>query len=173
MAAAETFEAIATYTASGSQNTITFSSIPQTYTDLFIAMFSGNTSGSYYWTYIQVGNGSVDTGTNYYATLNSANNSLYRSDRYTSSTEFKAAGNDPNQKATNYAFIQGYSRTDIWKPCLTTMGFAATGSNVGWTGYISSVWKSTSAINTIKITLEGGQNFSGDSMYTLYGIKAA
>lgn len=173
MASAETFEPIATYTNASNFSTITFSSIPQTYTDIFISVFAGNTSGSYYWLYMQVGNGSVDTGSNYYATTTTANNSQYLSSRYNAVTEYKFAGMDPGQKSTNTAYLQGYSRTDIFKPLLASVGFGSVTNNVGWTGGMSAVWKSTSAINTIKLTVEGGQNFSGDTQITLYGIKEA
>ena len=68
MAAGATYSSLATNTLSTSATSITFSSISQSYTDL-VAVFSGNiTTATRVGLNIQVGNGTVDTGSNYSVT---------------------------------------------------------------------------------------------------------
>jgi hypothetical protein len=78
-----TYEPIATYTASGSPTSYTFSSIPATYTDLYIALnltSSGDNAGGFQWRY----NG--DTGSNYSWTYFGGNGSSAFSGRNSSQT---------------------------------------------------------------------------------------
>lgn len=175
MASAETYEPIATYWATGSSDTqIIFSSIPQTYTDLVVHCFHGNNTAPYYWLYFQVGNGSADTGSNYAATIIDANNTTYNSGRYNSADVMRMGGSSNGGKTNNIGYIFNYANTSTWKASLSSYGFAQSSPTTqSWVGNVSNVWKSTAAINYIKITNEGGITFAGDTFITLYGVKAA
>ena len=62
-----------------------------------------------------------------------------------------------------------YSNTTTYK------SFMARGSDTVNGGVQAEInnWHSTSAINTIKIFLQGGTNFGVGSTFTLYGISSA
>jgi hypothetical protein len=170
---AATYEPIFTYTVSGSStNAINFSSVPQTYTTLKIVSHTGNNSGNFYWSQIQVGNGSPDTGSNYFSTTVDGNQlGNYNSSRYNGSDNFKIGGSSTANKSTSIAYLYNYTNTSIWKSGYFTFGFAT--SSVGWAGFGINTWKNTAAINYIRFNLEAGANFTDGSTITVYGIKAA
>jgi hypothetical protein len=166
-----TYDKIATYTAPSAQTAITFSSIPSTYTDLIIVSSQFyTTAGSDRFATFQVGNGAVDTGTNY---------SLTYLDTYTGSA---GSGRNTNLTYGLHSYtttiptttpmicimqIQNYSNTTTNKTMLNRFGAEAT-----MTGMYVNLWRSTAAINIITIA-PGGANFATGSMFTVYGIKAA
>jgi hypothetical protein len=168
MAAGATYEPIATTTLGSATNSITFSSISGSYTDL-ILVFTGSGSGldNYF---VQVGNGSVDTGSNYSTTVLDGDGSSTYSARYTNDTygyrvDYWATSSS-NMKQTVLQ-IQNYSNTTTYK---TALGRSALPANE--TVATVGLWRSTSAINTIKI-YPIANNFNIGTMVTLYGIAAA
>ena len=166
-----TYEPIATQTLGTATGTVTFSSIPQTYTDLIIvsSQLYVSTGGDRYATF-QVGNGSVDTGSNYSWTyLDSypgtpssgrTANSTYGLHSYTSSIPTTTA-------MICNMHIQNYSNTTTNKTTLHRFN-----ASTAITGAYVNLWRSTAAINIITITANGA-NFATGSTFTLYGIKAA
>jgi hypothetical protein len=158
-----TYEPIAT-TSLTSQSSITFSSISSSYTDLILVIngiSSGNAPANF-----RVGNGSVDTGSNYSRTGISGNGSAVSSYRG-SSENFFYTDNASNASgdATNITHFMNYSNATTYKTFLNRCG--ATDNHVR---AIVGLWRSTAAINTIQVsftaTLTGGTA-------SLYGIKAA
>ncbi len=166
---AKTYEPIATYTVPSAQASYTFSSIPATYTDLVLVVSAASSSIADQ--DMQVGNGSVDTGSNYSRTWLQGNGSAASSGRGSNETSTRV--NTPNGgylETTLGTSIQtitflNYSNTTTFKTMLTRTGNAA-----GGTSAIVHLWRSTSAINTIKLT--PSSNFITGSTFTLYGIKA-
>ena len=171
MAAGSTYTPIATYTATGSQSAIDFTSIPSTYTDLVLvcnlsyASLGGNTG----YVVTRVGNGSLDTSTNYSYTDLTGNGSSASSGITTNSPYINAftAVTGTNQAQIIYQF-QNYSNSSFYK----TIMLRTNQANVD-TRAVVSLWRSTSAINTIRVYDVSGYNFSSSSMFTLYGIAAA
>ena len=164
MAAGSTYTPIATQTLGSSATSVTFSSIPSTYTDLIIVanvncptraanvgcQYNGDTSANYSWTRLY-GTGS--------SAVSSRATSQVRSD-------FGIAGN--TDWSTLICQIQNYSNTTTYKTGLGRGNFAA--------GYVSAfvnLWSSTAAISSIKLLNEFNENFAAGSTFTLYGIKAA
>lgn len=156
-----TYEPIATTTLTTS-GTITFSSIPSTYTDLVLVTrlamsggsdldvrLNGDTGNNYSFGTVY-GTGSVTGGSH------SANLSFMRLDYYGYIGEVIGQ--------INIANFQNYSNTSIQK---TVIALGTNASN----GVAANVclWRNTSAINSISIL---GTCSSG-STATLYGIKAA
>lgn len=163
MAAAQTYEPIATNTLSSNTNTVTFSSIPQTYTDLIIVFNGSNTTSADF--RIQVGNSSVDTGTNYSRTFifgysggivasRDTNNNFWTASSYTN------RGNAIIQ-------IMNYSNTTTNKTSLIRNDIS---TDISYASV--NLWRSTSAINIITLS-QPTHNFTSGSIFTLYGIKAA
>lgn len=165
MAAGSTYTPIATITASGSTTTVTFSSIPSTYTDLRI-MISG-TIGSGGNDVIMYFNG--DTATNYSATYINGNGSAAVSARYTSRVNIPlsyGSGISPTQ-GNFYTDIMNYSNTTTYKTALSRVNNTQYGLDQG-----VGLWRSTAAINSVTIG-SSSANMSSTTTLTLYGIAAA
>jgi hypothetical protein len=169
MAAAQTYEPLATSTLGSATNTVTFTSISQNYTDL-ILVCTGRNSTAYDAIDIRVGNGSLDTGANYAIIAvngNGANAQSFRESNATSMTNMGITSTSKEQVSI-YQFM-GYSNTTTYKTVLgrssvTDFRVAA----------IIGLWRSTSAINTVSLRCDNASyNFTTGSTFTLYGIKAA
>lgn len=164
---ATTYEPIATQTLTGGGATsITFTSIPQTYTDLVVV-------GNYYVTYptnrltnLQLGNGTVDTGSNYNSTYFGGNSSSAFSGRSANDSAINATNHYSNY-ATGIVHIFNYANTNVYKTVLTRGG-TENGNQGGTVG----VWRSTSAVSAF-LWQPNGDTFGAGSTFTLYGIKAA
>lgn len=169
MAAGNTYVALATTTASGSTGTITFSSIPSTYTDLVLVMnFANSTAAAD--TRVQF-NG--DTGTNYSYTYLAGSGSSASSGRASSGTSIQFSNGPTGSTTTNETAIMqimNYANATTYKTALTRVNvadgaYAGVGANVG-------LWRSTSAITSLTFTMSTG-NLTSSSTFSLYGILAA
>lgn len=161
-----TYEPIATVTMNGSSSTTTFTSIPQTYTDLrLICSFAGVSSCNFS---TRVGNNSVDSGANYgairfYGTGSSVTTNV------NSNNDFFTANITVGSSASNAIIdILNYSNTSTYKTGLTRFDDAQV-----IVFAISSTWRNTSAINQLQVYSTNSVNFANGTMFTLYGIKAA
>lgn len=158
-----TYDKIQSYTANGSQNTITFSSIPSTYTDLIV--LSGGSSDGYF--ELRVGNGSVDTGSNYSRTYMYGDTTGAFSYRNTNSDRLYNTFGTTATRGVSITNFMNYSNTTTKKVILFRGDYA-----VGYTNAGANLWNSISAINVIQIVGGGGANFTSGTTHTLYGIKA-
>ena len=161
---AVTYDKIATNTLGSSTQTVTFSSIAATYTDLiFIVSGVPTTSGS---GYLRV-NG--DTGTNYSSTGIRGDGTSAASYRRTSESAMLLTFAGVNNSAASWVIqLMNYSNTSTYKSIINRFNTASSEvlTNVG-------LWRSTSAINSVTIYLDGSANFPSGTVLTLYGIKAA
>lgn len=167
MAAGNTYEAIATTTTSGSPSTVTFTSIPSTYTDLVlisnVKMSTGKTMA------LTVN----DSTTGYSQTNLYGNGSSAGSNRNTSQASIRYMGEQANVSTTNFDLgifhLMNYSNTTTYK---TFLSRGSQPSSV--TEALVGLWQNTSAINKIVIgPLAGGATFADGCVFSLYGIKAA
>lgn len=173
-----TYEPIATTTLTTTTASVTFSSISGSYTDLILvfsnAKLSGATDSAINF---QIGNGSVDTGSNYSFTIFGARSASAtpftnrldtttqgRSNWYTSTTT--------SQAAMSQMHFMNYSNTTTYKSILANSRVDEGSANYSGIETIINLWRSTSAVNTIKIYPNVG-SFTSGSIFTLYGIKAA
>jgi len=161
---AATYTPIASITLGAATSSVTFSSIPGTYTDL-VLVYNG-TSG--------ISNLPVrfnsDTGSNYSYTRMYGDGSGTASDRESNlNYAVYAIGSSAQTLATMY--INNYSNTTTNKTLLGKSGYTAT----GYVSMFASLWRSTAAITSI--TLYGNTsfatNFSVGSTFNLYGILGA
>ena len=172
-----TYEPIATTTLEGSNQTVEFTSISSAYTDLIlVANFSVTNNGSTF--YYQVGNGSVDTGSNYSSTnlySGGISGTTAISDRSSSATlvSISASMGFSNTGISNYAIFnfQNYSNTTTHKTVLVRAGNGG-GNSYSGNGAFLGLWRSTSAITNIKL-VGASTAFASGSIFTLYGIRAA
>lgn len=168
-----TYEPIATTTLSSATTTITFSSIPTTYTDLRLVFVTNNTrSGGGAYSLI-INN---DSGANY------SQNTLRGSGTAVSTLSLSAVNqvdgwNDqfgstiPNNfLMATYDFFSYAGST--YKTCLVTGSYDWNGS--GSTLRFVNLWKNTAAISTLTFNaLFASTNFAIGTTATLYGIKNA
>ena len=164
-----TYEPIATYTSGSSFSNYTFTSIPSTFTDLILVGNFGTTSGGANIA-LQVGNGSIDTGSNYSFTYVNGDGSTAATGRASNSAQvyidYSAyAGSSIN--ATYIWQIQNYASTSVYKSISGRANTASVGTNA-----TAGVWRSTSAINQIKVDQQS-TSFLANSRFTLYGIASA
>jgi hypothetical protein len=173
----ETYEPIATTTLGSSASTISFTSIPSTYTDLVVVVYANASASNHL--YARWGNGSYDSGTNYSNTGMYARSTTndYGSDR---NSNFAFARLNPftygvpnatSTFGTTLVSLQNYSNSTTFKVALTRV------SGVGASDYAGTeagiiLWRSTAAINQIQFSLPSG-NFNTGTTITIYGIKAA
>jgi len=163
--ATATYTPIATQTLGSAAASITFSSIPGTYTDLRLVLtavsvtYPDNPSLQF----------NTDTGTNYSEIALEGNGTSATSVGRTSRNEIFMA-----EYGTSITIPQMYT-ADIFsyaggtnKQVLTSGAEDENGG--GAVTLTCSLWRSTAAITSIKIFQSGGNNFATGSIATLWGI---
>ena len=168
------FESIASATATGSSNTITFSSIPSTYQHLQVRAITKNAdAGSGFSSFEMRMNG--DSASNYpYHRIYGDGTTIY-------SQGYDAAGGGlgvylapltttglTNIFAAMILDIHDYASTTKNKTVRTFIGGDANGS--GQIVLTSSVWLNTSAITSLSFFIFA-RNFAAGTVFSLYGIK--
>jgi hypothetical protein len=170
MAAGPTYEPIATTTLGSASATVSFTGISSSYTDLVLVISAADNAGAN--VYLQMGNGSIDTGSNYSDTILTGNGTTAYSARDTSQTKILYAyeGTPPTSPSFGTYIIQfmNYSNTTTYKTVLSRANSASSGVDA-----IVGLWRSTSAINQIQLSAQGATTYSVGSTFTLYGIKSA
>lgn len=162
-----TYVKIANQTLTSGNPTITFSSIPSTYTDLVLIgslqtassgavriRFNGDTGNNYEIMY----QSTTSTGGAIQGSYDTAVNGGYLSWH---------AGSASVSWCGLVFHLFNYSNSSTYKPGINRFG----GKNEA--SFHVHNWKSTSAINQIDIINSSGVNFIAGSILTLYGIKAA
>jgi hypothetical protein len=163
-----TYEPIATTTLGSAATTITFSSIPSTYTDLRL-VFVGTNDSTNILLGIRFNN---DSGLNYSITPLSGSGTSASSTRRTSRSSIEPLF-EGDMSSTNpiMATMDLFSYTGSTnKTCLTSGSTDYNGS-----GYVTrtvGLWRNTSAVNRIDIYVASG-NLDTGSTATLYGILKA
>lgn len=173
------YESIATTTVTSNVASITFSSIPATYTHLQLRYFGKGTSAL----------GGYPSGS--FLRFNDDNATNYSSHNLRGNGSSVAAGANTGETYMNEVLIPGldgwgsttfgvgiidilnYANTNIFKTVRSLNGADSNGS--GTVYFSSSNWRSTSAIT--KITLNVGATYTTSyaqySQFALYGIKGA
>jgi hypothetical protein len=165
--ATNTYVAIDTKTITSTVQAVTFTSIPQTYTDL-VLVASPKCDGTRD-LQIRVGNGTLDTGSNYSATAIWANNAnttgsnRNSSATYMYSNYYAGATATEGENVRTYHF-NNYSNTNKFKSVLSRSSTASLGVDL-----LVGTWRSSSAINTLSMFPLSGDIVAG-STFTLYGI---
>lgn len=163
-----TYEKIATNTLGSATASVTFSSIPSTYTDLVLASSClGQSSTSF----IECVRFNSDTGNNYSNTFAGGYISISGSNRNSNQpfifvnhlNGYFTTGNP----MTAVTHINNYSNTVTNKTVFSRGGGAATDAAM-----IVGLWRNTSAITSITIFFQSSTDLQAGSTFTLYGIKA-
>jgi hypothetical protein len=173
MPSASTYEPIAHTALGSSTSTITFSNIPQTYTDLVLMMYAADTAGNYF-SNIQIRFNGQTVGTN-----NSGSTLIGRA---TSAIGFELNNRDgvwggyvsaiSGHFSNARVDIMSYSQSDTYKAILyrASLGvYDVIGAPVVEHGVNS--YRDQNAITSMVITV-ASTGLAG-SQFTLYGIRAA
>jgi len=152
--------------------TITFSSIPNTYTHLQLRVISRDTRSAASNGYVFQING--DSGSNYTYHDIYGNGSSATADGAANQT-FGNAGYNASASSTSgifapaiYDFVD-YANTNKYKTYRWLGAYEANGS--GTIVFGSVLWMNTNAINQITITSGASANFVAGTSFALYGIK--
>jgi hypothetical protein len=173
MAAGNTYVPIFTANGTGSSATISFTSIPSTYTDLVIAGSYSATAGAGF----DMTLNNVTTNTSYSITRITHSGSSAVSYRSANQNQFSLNYNGSIASTPEYSTILinlfNYANTTTYKTMLTRFG--NTGTDIGtmaglWRG---STGSATEAINRIDLKAAGGANWTTGTTFSLYGIAAA
>jgi hypothetical protein len=158
-----TYVALQTTTVGTATNTVTFSSIPQGYTDLVVVV-DATSAGDNVLARI---NG--DTGSNYSFTRLSGNGSSATSARASNQSylNFDGAAYLTTGRSTWVIQFMNYSNTTTFKTILSRGSNAATGTDAN-----VNLWRSTSAITSIAF-IATSNTYQTGSTFTLYGIAAS
>lgn len=164
-----TYEPIATTTLGSAASSITFSSIPGTYTDLRVVLVGTLTAGGFL---PQLRLNNVSTGTLYSYTNMQGNGTAASSNRQTSQNTFEWG-----DLAVDSTTIPFFATVDIFsyagstnKTCLFTLNNDNNGS--GNVQYTVGLFRSTSAITEVNIR-QGSTTYKAGTVATLYGILKA
>jgi hypothetical protein len=174
-AAAGSYESIATATSAGSSATLTFSSIPSTYSSLQIRFISkpassggairmqmnGITTNTYWYHYL-IGVGTAAAA----GSSGGATNGIFVMDNLTAPvTDIFGVG---------IIDIHDYASTTKVK---TIRAFSGTNDNTTGNGDEIQLWSgkngATTAVSSITFANTSGQNFASGTTFSLYGIKGA
>lgn len=161
---AATYTPIASITLGAAASSATFTNIPSGYTDLVLISNPINTTTTAINIYLN-----SDTGTNYSCTRIFGEGANVYSDKF-SNTSSSLGGWGTNTNTNPFIFIShfnNYSNTTTNKTFLTKIAEI----NAGYSGLVSTLWRSTSAITTIQFS--GNANFGVNSRFDLYGILGA
>jgi hypothetical protein len=160
---ATTYIPLYTTTLASATDTVTFSSIPSTYTDLVLVSNIQPTSSPYLFYRLN-----SDSGSNYSRTQLIGNGSTATSGRFSNESYMYVATSTISGSSTFITQFQNYSNTTTFKTVLTRQ--SDTGGNVS---AIVSLWRSTAAINNLVITTTGYSTFAAGTTFSLYGVTAA
>jgi hypothetical protein len=164
---------LAQVTTSGSQSSVTFSSISSAYSDLIILVAGRSTDsiGNNNFVYVQCNS---DTGTNYSTEKQYSYDSNTGVGQTTATTSLLMgyvpnAGATTNHAGSCEAVIPNYKGTTFYKNMIATMGVSlGTGGYTQGTGVFGGTWLNTSAINALVVYPSGG-SWADGTVVTLYG----
>jgi hypothetical protein len=163
-----TYDKIATTTLGSAQATVTFSSIPGTYTDLILVTNEKQTNTSNRSSALRFNS---DSNSNYSQTGLYGTGSTASSFRTTNATliyyGYYGYSTTSNFNFNSIVHINNYSNTTTNKTVLSRANNAQNGIDE-----IAGLWRNTSAITSITLTMETLSNFDTGCTFTLYGIKA-
>jgi hypothetical protein len=160
-----TYTLISSNTLGSAASSITFSSIPSTYTDLVLVCSGKMVSGSANNNLLRFNS---DSGSNYSRTYLYGDGSSAFSGRTTSTTSLQFPYFDSTNFNITIVNIMDYANTTTYKTALSRNCQPAetATAEVG-------LWRSTAAITSITVTRYSTVDFATGSTFKLYGIEAA
>ena len=169
-AAPTDYESIATVVGNGSATTLSFTSIPSTYTHLQVRFSLLITGGGVYFPNLRINN---DSGSNYAEHRLSGTGAIVQAGATTSTQQLTIVAQQPGGDTTypnaGVIDILDYKDTNKYKTVRTLVGCDKNGS--GGIDLRSGLWMSTSAITQLNIVSQSGNECKTGTIFALYGIK--
>lgn len=169
---ATTYTLISSNTLSSSAASVTFSSIPSTYTDL-VLLISARTDRAAIQDGIRLVLNS-DSSSNYSYTLLQGTGSGTASVTSGATTRGDVSYIDGNSSTANT-----FGNAEVYIPSyivsanhqIGSFGVSENNATTAYLGIDANLWRNAVAINTITLSPGGGSNFLTNSSFYLYGIK--
>ena len=170
---ATTYTLISSNVLSSSAASVTFSSIPATYTDLVLRISARSASAGTDAFFVQFNS---DTATNYSSTQLYGDGSAAYSFRGSNTNALKKTylnnnGNTANSFGSAEFYIPSYTASQN-KP-VSSIGIEETNATAASITATADLWRNTAAITSIFIRTDNNQNFLSGSSFYLYGISNA
>lgn len=169
---ANTYELIASSVLSATATTVTFSSIPQTYTDLVLKTTVRSEYASAQSRYRIYANTLSTTSAYNYASLVSSGATVNQENAFSGqfwySMESPAATSTANTFDSNEWYFADYSATTFYKNALNYESSISTNQ---YQYVAASLLMNSAAITTLYVVMGNSANFSVGSTFYLYGIK--
>jgi len=167
MAAGPTYEKIATNTLVSNTGTVTFTSIPSTYTDLVI-IFSGTATTSTDAS-VRIGTSNTpDSSAGYSRHFMFGYSGGVVVDTISALTGFVFSPYNLNTNLVMY--IHSYANPNIYKPVLIRNGPRSTADPLNYVS--ANIWRDTGVVNCVQF-VSPTYNFTAGSVFSIYGIAAA
>ena len=162
------FESIATYSTLNGLNTVTFSSIPQTYKHLQIRTSSVATTDGYISSRFN-----ADSGSNYAWHVLSGDGGSATSAAFATQSSIRVTGYGAQMDSTNpyvsVTDILDYTNSNKHTTIRTLQGKDSNGA--GSVMLFSGVWFNSAAVTNIELFLNSTKTYATGSHIALYGIK--
>lgn len=169
----ETFVKIASVVSDGNSNSITFSNIPQGYTDLQID-FTSRGTGTSTPTILMSINGSTSLQSSKFLESYTGAATGYQGYSYTNGAVAVTVSTSHSSNAfgSSYVYLSDYTGTSF-KPYFAEYHTeSTTDSDYLWKGFGHGIWQNTSPITSLSFSITSG-NLASGSTFTLYGIRNA
>jgi hypothetical protein len=167
MPAGSTYTPIATTTLGSAAASYTFSSIPSTYTDLVVVIWSSTGSADNADSF----RFNSDSGTNYSHTYLFGNGTTASSGRGTSTNGMQVLGGGLTNGMMSVSHIMNYANSTTYKTVLSRYEVSAGGNRT--VAAAVGLWRNTAAITSVTITTTTANTYPVGSTFTLYGIASA
>lgn len=171
---ANTYKLLSSNTLSGSASSVTFSSIPQTYTDLVLKLSTRDaTNATTYGTGLITING-ISTTSYHWASMIVIGPTSVSSTVNNTQTSISVApiGNGSTSPTNSFGFCEIYiaNYKSTGTVYLSATSYASGGTGVTSTAITNGSWNGAAAITSITIASSGG-TFATNSTFNLYGIN--
>lgn len=165
-----THDKIASVITSSNATTVSFTSIPTGFTDLFLTCTFGTSNTGNNAVYIEF-NSDAYTNNKYYSTRLWSNGTSLNSSRRSNDPSYITDGLQVNGSVNQTLItinINNYSNSTNYKQWMSRGSNAAQGIEL-----LAGMWEKTEAISTVTLKNLSSYYFIDGSIFNLYGIKAA
>lgn len=161
---ASTYEPIASQTLSSATTTVTFSNLPQAFTDIVMQIVQVGSLGGQVSVRLNGSSSSIYSGT-----ILRGNASGASSFRRTSQTAFFLENGSSTEPSLASVSLFSYTSTNVYK----TLLMQQSDMDISYVNREVGLWQSASAVTSVSFTAASSNGLLSGTTFALYGIKAA